>query len=348
MLRSLLLPVFLLFLSLSIIAQNGGSNTYEFLNLPASARISSLGGNQIAVRDHDANLAQDNPALLNAEMHNHLSFNHSFLFDGIQFGLANYAHHQNKLDVTFYGGIQYITYGDFNQTDEFGNELGEANASEYAFTLGAGKTVYDRLALGLNIKMISSNLADYSSLGLSTNIAATYFDTSANFTASIVFKNFGSQLTQYTTGTNEALPFEIQLGISKRLRYLPFRFSIIYQHFDRWDILYDDPNVTENNIFFNGESTTQSNSSIWFDNFFRHFIFNGEFLFGQKENFRLRFGYNHLKRKELLVNNSGGLAGFSFGIGFKVNRFKIDYGRSTYHLAGGINHLGISTNLSSF
>ncbi len=335
----------LLLISSFLLSQIGGLNTYQFLDLPASARISGLGENLIAVRDDDANLAYANPALLNASMHNHASFSHSFLFEGIQFGFANYARHIDHFDATFFGGIQYISYGDFDQTDEFGNINASFNASEYAFALGGGKTVYDRLALGLNVKVISSNLGNFQSLGLATDIGATYFDTTSNFTASIVFKNIGTQISTYTDDNQEPLPFEIQLGISKRLRYLPFRFSIVYHHFDRWDILYDDPNTEENNIFFGSETTERSDASIWFDNFSRHFIFNGEFLFGKLDNFRLRFGYNHFRRRELLVDNAGGLAGFSFGIGFKVNRFKIDYGRSTYHIAGAIDHFSISTKL---
>ena len=41
-------------------------------------------------------------------------------------------------------------------------------------------------------------------------------------------------------------------------------------------------------------------------------------------------------------------AGFNFGVGLKINRFRIDYGRSVYHLAGGANQLTISTNLMEF
>lgn len=339
----------LIFLGLfPVYSQLGGINAYEFLNLPGSARISSLGGNQIAVRDYDVNLASGNPALLNASMHNHLSFNHSFLFDGIQFGLVNYAHHVQKIDATLYGGVHYVNYGTFDETDQFGNITGEFKASDYSFVLGTGKTVYDRLAIGAHLKMVSSNLASFASLAMAADIGATYFDTTSNFTASVVFRHIGIQFSEYVEGVSEPLPFEIQIGISKKLKYLPFRFSIIYHHFDRWNILYDDPNVNENTLFFNNETSERSAESIWFDNFFRHFIFNGEFLFGQKENFKLRFGYNHLVRKELLVSNSGGLAGFSFGVGFKINRFKLDYGRYTYHLGGGINHLGITTNLSTF
>ena len=36
-------------------------------------------------------------------------------------------------------------------------------------------------------------------------------------------------------------------------------------------------------------NTERSKSSIWFDNFFRHFVFNGEFLFGKKRQLPLAF-----------------------------------------------------------
>ena len=36
------------------------------------------------------------------------------------------------------------------------------------------------------------------------------------------------------------------------------------------------------------------------------------------------------------------------GVGIKIKRFHIDYGRSIYSLAGATNHLSISTNFSEF
>lgn len=330
-------------------AQLGGLNTYEFLNLSPSARVSALGGNLITVRDDDVNLAFANPALLNAGMHQALAFNHSFHVAGISHGYAVYGHHVQQWDATLHGGIQYVSYGNFDQTDELGQVLGTFNAGEYALTLGAAKTVEERLAVGANLKVITSQLEGYSSFGLAADLAAVYFDTSRRFTATMVVRNVGRQLSTYRDENPESLPFEIQLGISKQLQYLPFRFSIIYHHFDRWNILYDDPdNQEDSNLFFGEAPTERSPTAIWFDNFFRHFIFNGEFLIGERENFRVRFGYNHFMRKELGVQGFGSMAGFSFGAGIKVNRFRIDYGRSNFHLGGGLNHFSVSTNIQEF
>jgi len=335
--------------SFSSHAQVGGENIWEFLNLSPSARVTALGGNLITVKDDDVALAFANPATLNPQMHNQLTFNHNIHFAGISNGYFGYGRHIEKLAATFHAGMQYVSYGTFDETNEFGDITGEFKASEYAFTMGAGYQLYDRLSLGANLKVITSQLETYNSLGLATDLAAFYQDSSGRFSATLLFKNVGAQLSTYENGNREPIPFEIQFGISQRLRHLPFRFSIIYRNIERWNVRYDDPNSQETTFLF-GDNTQQGDSefSEFADNLFRHFIFNGEFLFGKKENFRLRFGYNHFRKQELSVDNFRSLAGFSFGLGLKINRFRIDYGLGNYHLAGGLNHLSISTNLSEF
>ncbi|MBK8557102.1 MAG: hypothetical protein IPL65_15615 [Lewinellaceae bacterium] len=129
---------------------------------------------------------------------------------------------------------------------------------------------------------------------------------------------------------------------------MPFRFSVIAHHLTQWQIRYDDPNAQDNSVLLFGGDTQQSKGNPGIDNFFRHFIFNGEFLLGANESFRIRLGYNHLRRRELSVNNYRSLAGFSGGIGVKISKFRIDVGYAAYHLAGGVLHVGIGTNLRDF
>lgn len=346
--NSLTLLTFSFLLAGQAYAQLGGLHTYSFLNLSPSARVTALGGNLITVRDDDANLAYHNPGLLNEEMHGQLSFSHGFLIDGIQTGYFSFAHHATGWNTTLHGGIHYMRYGVFTYADEFGVEAGAFKASEYAITLGAGRQVEERLFIGANAKLITSQLESYNSLGLAADIAAVYMDTASLLTVSLVMRNVGTQLSTYRNGNREPLPYDFQAGISKRLRYLPFRFSVIYHHLHRWNLIYDDPNRTESAPLFGDTPTERSNVSIFFDNFFRHLIFNGELLIGQRESLRLRFGYNHFMRQELSVDNFRSLSGFTFGAGIRISRFRLDYGRNNYHIAGGLNHLSISTNLREF
>ncbi len=332
---------------LSLQAQTGGRAVYQFLRLAPSARITALGGNLISVRDDDVNLAYGNPALLNQGMHQALSFSHNFYPGGIQNGYAVYGHHVPKWDLTLHGGLQYVQYGDFPATDEMGVQTGEFKASEYALTVGAGKQLYERLSVGANLKFVSSQLESYNSAGFAGDLAATFFDTTSRFALSLVMRNIGGQVSAYREDNPEKLPFDMQLGLSHRLRYLPFRISIIYHDLHRWNILYDDPN-SEEPTDFSGETPEPNKGSLFVDNLFRHFIFSGELLFGKNEPVRLRVGYNHQLRQELSVVNFRSLTGFSFGVGIKINRFRIDYGRGIYHLGGGLNHFTLSTNLAEF
>ena len=338
---------FFFFLPLSLSAQIVGDNVYEFLNYSPSARVTALGEHLISVRDDDVTLAYTNPALLNPSMHTKLSFNHNFHLAGIQHSYFGYGHYLKAADLSVHGGVQFINYGDFEATDIFGNRNGTFQASEYAITVGASKELYERLSIGANLKFIGSQFESYTSLGLSGDVAGVFHDTSKQVVMTLLFKNIGTQLTTYTLDNKEALPFEVQAGISKRLAYLPFRFSVIYRYLNRWNIRYDDPNTQESSIFLDDPQTDNPNKER-LDIFFRHFVFSGEFLLGKHDNFRLRFGYNHLRRQELSVTNFRSLAGFSAGVGFKVKRFQVDFGQGFYHLAGGMQHFSISTNLSSF
>lgn len=346
--KKLVLFSFFMSFGISISAQIGGRHVYEFLNLPTSARVTALGSNLITVADGDINQGYGNPALLNPMMSGKIAFNHSFHLANIGQGSLVYGHYMKKWDVTLQGGLQYIDYGTFNATDVVGNTNGTFKASEYALMVGAGKQLYEKISVGVNLKMITSQLESYNSLGWVGDAGAVYQDTSKNLTISLVFRNMGSQFTAYNEKNYEGIPFESQIGFSKRLRYLPLRFSIIYTHLNRWNVLYDDPNA-ENDILFLGESPDTENAfGTWTDNFARHLVINGEFLFGQRDNFVLRFGYNHLRKKELSVDNFRSLAGFSMGFGIQIKRFRFDYGHAFYHLGGGSNHLTLSTSLGEF
>ncbi len=342
--------VFILLLTVQTVQAQllGGQSIFSFLQLPPSARVTALGGSLTTVMDDDGALAYQNPALLNPEQHQFVSINHSFYIDGIDHGYASYVHHIDKWETTVHGGVQYISYGEMPQTNVFFQQEGTFRAGEYAVNLGAGRQVDERLHLGANLKYVSSQFGPYSSSGLGFDLGALYKDTASMFTFALTANNFGFQFQPYEEAEKEPLPFDLQIGLSKRLRYLPFRFSIIYRYLNRWDLRYDDPNAGEDTIFLGEEPNEESDFSIFVDNLFRHFVFNGELLIGARDNFRLRFAYNHLRRQELSVNDFGSLAGFSFGVGIKVSNFRIDYGRSTYHLAGGVNHLSISTRLTEF
>jgi hypothetical protein len=337
------LSIFLSFGCLTASAQVGGRVAFPFLKHSVSARVTALGGEVIAVRDNDPALGFRNPAMLNDSMHRNISFSHEFLFGGVQNGFAGAVWNVSKWKTTFLGGVQYMNYGSIQGNDPFGNPTESFSATETAFNIGAGHQINERFSIGMNVKYIRSQLETYQSTGLATDLAAAYCDDSKRFAITLVARNLGAQLTSYNDLKNP-LPIDIQLGISKKLNRAPFRFSIIAHDLQRWNLRYDAKVNTDSNLL----GTTDAGPSGFAkntDNFFRHIIFNTELLMGKSENFRLRFGYNHQRRTELVVPNLLSYSGFSFGVGLKINRFRLDYGRGNFHLAGGSNHLTIATHL---
>jgi hypothetical protein len=326
-------------------AQLGGQSTFAFLKMPQSARVTALGGTLISVRDDDAALGLTNPAMLNRKMHQQMSFNSVFIAPEIASGYAAYAHQVGRW--TMQGGIQFLDYGKMKQTDETGTEQGSFGAQETAITVGIGRKINKYYAFGVNARFISSQIESYQSSGLAGDIALAYIDTAHGFTAGLTVRNVGAQLKPYVAGNTEDLPTEIQLGISQRLRHLPFRFSATLQHLQRWEIRYNDPFVVkEANIF--GQAQATDTSLDWLDNAARHLVVGGEFLLGKKENLRIRLGYNHLLRSELLPKDGRGFVGLSFGAGLKISKFRVEYGHQIRHFVGGSHHISIMTNLQDF
>jgi len=344
--KQILSTLILLLTGQLLFSQLGGQHSFEFLSLPSSARVTGLGGSIISVNDDDLSLALHNPAVLDSTSHNFISFNHHFHVADISNGFFNYARNLPWLGLTGHAGVQYVNYGDFTLADEIGNVSGSFDASDLALVLGVARQMNERIRLGLNLKYINSSYESYSSSGLATDLGIYYENPESKFSAGIVVQHLGVQLSSFTD-EKESLPLDVQIGVSKKLEHLPFRFSITAHNLQTLGIRYDDPNVAEVTDIF---GTVQSSSRLeeGLDNFFRHFIFSGEFLLGKKENLRLRFGYNHLRRKELKISEFQSIGGFSLGVGLKIYKFRIDYGVGYYHLGGNTNHLTITTNLQEF
>src|SRR5690606_1769758 len=117
----------------------GGARVFEFLRMPSSAQVTALGGINVSNPDANVSLAWQNPSQLRPALHNQLALGYNKYFADIANMQLQYAYHSPKLKTTFGGGVQFINYGQFVQTDIYGNENGEVKASEFAVSLSAAK-----------------------------------------------------------------------------------------------------------------------------------------------------------------------------------------------------------------
>ncbi len=334
-------------LSGSAYSQLGGNSVYEFINLPVSARVTALGGNLLSTKDNDLNVALVNPALLTDTMNNNMAISYINHFADVNYGYVAIAKNIRK-DENYSIGVQYLNYGEFIRADEIGNKLGTFTANEVSLNIAYARPFLDsNLTIGATVKTIYSGLDAYSSFGSAVDLGVIYARPLNNFSAAFLIKNIGYQWKPYVKGEREKLPFEMQIGFTKKPKHVPFRFSIVYENIEQWDLTYENPNDPSTQIDpITGENIEKGKVAILGDKLMRHIVIGGEFVLSK--NFFIRTGYNYQRRQELKIPEKRGLTGFSIGFGFRIYKFHISYGRAVYSLAGASNNFSISFDLNSF
>ena len=333
--------LFIIVIPITIFSQNGNSS-FEFVNTDFSSRSIAMGGSLISIYDNDISIAQTVPSILNNSMDNKIGFNFIDYFADIKMVSFDFSKSINNVGCVSLG-FSTINYGEFFSTNEIGEQQSTFSASDQIFSLGIGRLLMQNLSFGVNLKFLNSNYDSYSSYALSSNFSSTYFNNDKTFTTTLLLKNIGKQISSFSS-VKEDIPFEIQFGLSKKLEHLPFRYSIVLQHLNRYDISNDySLNSFTNNE--TGEIELQDESIA--KTLLRHIVIGGELnLF--KENFFVRGGFDFQRRFNLTIDSYSGMVGFSFGLGINVSKIKFSYSRSSYHLSGNLNTFSINTNLSNF
>lgn len=322
-----LLAYFLFIALLPVSGQTGGDNTYEFLNLSHSAFASATGGMTVSQTRNDLSLPYFNPALLTGAMNNDISLSFSTYFAGINYGYAAWARDMDKKG-TMAAGLSFISYGSFTEADAEGNITGTFTAAEYAFNVIWSLRIDSSFTVGVNLKPVFSHLERYFSAGLCADIGATYHNNRLLLDAGLVIRNAGFQIKTYTGEGGEPLPFEIIAGATKRLAHAPFSFSITFRHLEKPDLTFDYD--TDDDILSGGFG----------ENLMRHLIFGVEIL--PADVFWLGAGLNYQRRSEMRIEQRTGMTGFTAGFGIRTKAFELAYGRDSFHLAGGSNHVTIT------
>ena len=169
-------------------------------------------------------------------------------------------------------------------------------------------------------------------------LVVVYNDSAAKFSAGLLAKNMGFQLKKYEGSTADDLPFDIEIGLTKKLQHAPFGFSLTAHHLHQFDIRYHDTT-------FNNDNGINKKGAFFFDKLFRHFVAATHIYIGDKIDASI--GYNHLRRQELkLANGGNGVNGFSLGLGLVMPKFQVRYACSWYQNNTAYNQLGLNLKLN--
>ncbi len=329
-----------LFVYISSFSQIGGEQVYNFLNVPVSARQASLGGKALTILD-DVNQPYWNPSVINQNLDNKISINYINFLGDINYASFSYARFFSKHIGTFYANISVADYGDFLRTNTEGIILGNFKSRDLVFNIGYARNLpWTNLYAGVNLKAINSNIDNYSSLGIATDVSIIYYNHNKPFVITTVLRNYGYQINKYTD-VKEKLPMEILLGFSYDLTDIPLRWYITMDNLQKWNVSVENPSDIQNTLNSNAGSSKIS----FIGNSMRHFIVGAEFF--PKGNFNLRLGYNFRRARELRLVERRTFSGLNFGFGLKMGRYKLHYAYSKYHPSSNTSTFSLDINLDS-
>ncbi len=297
---------------------SGRAHVYDFLNVVTNPRAAGLGNAFVAMKN-DPNAFFSNPATLSTltqgdtlPVERAIGFGFTKYILDINEGYISYDQTLADSNGSIGAGVQYIDYGTFQGYDTRGLATSDFGARELALSVGYSNVAPHNVHYGVAVKFISSSLvsgssvANYSSTGIAADAGLYYEFKPALMTFGVSALNIGTQLKTYA-GVQEALPFDLTVGFSKKLERLPLTVHLSFHNLTR--------DLEGHNFFFA----------------LNDFSFGGEFAIGKI--LRLRVGYENQKRQDLKLPTGSGLAGFSLGAGIVVKRYQFDYSFNSLGLA---------------
>ena len=287
--------------------------TMNFLRLPISAHVASLGGTNVSLTDDDATLVFHNPATINFVTDKTINLNYMTYMQGCKTASASLVRGLNERSSWAVTG-QYMDYGSMKETTMYNEVLGEFSARDIALGGTFAYALTDRINGGITAKFISSTIASYNALAVGVDLGLNYCDSLGDFSVGLVARNLGGQVKAYDDEF-ERIPFDLQFSLTKRLTNSPLRFSVAL------DRLHD-----------------------WSEPIGRHLSLGADILLS--EQIYVAAGYNFRRAHEMKISDSDGSsahgAGLSLGAGIALERFKLHIGYGKYHVSASSLLLNIS------
>ena len=341
-------------------AQPASYASFSSLSQGGSARLVGLGWDALA-HPGDVSFSAFNPALLRPEHRNQIAITSQASLGGLRVGGLSYGlplparvkrpetplaqwdaqrglHGWSAPSWSAAVGVDYLQTGLLEERDAAGELLGTFRAQEVTPRLAAAAH-WKGFTAGLGTKLAMLNYGPYTAQALALDGGLLWTIDSGRTSMGIVVKNAGRSL-EYFAAEREALPLDVQLTISQKLKYAPFRWNLTYTHLQRWDMRYVDPQLVSKDPL-TGEVTVQD-ISFW-NNALRHVHPSVEAQLGGR--IFIQVGYDVRRQMEMRIPTRRSNPGLSFGLSLQTAKMSYQYGSAVYHVAGRLNQFTLIRRL---
>lgn len=299
---------------------DAGQEVFSFMNTFDSPRNAALEKSAGASISDDPTITQLNPAaIVLPKDKNHVVAFHWQTGDmADNQGSIYYTGHVN--DFIFQVSYNWLSYGNIDGYDEYGNETGKTYEPFSQLATATIAFPLKHFRFGATVKFASDNLADdtndRTALGAAFDWGISWQSQSKLFGLAFMARDFGLLLRDYVDDGDD--------------EYYPMSQTFAFAFYVRPKVL---PRLT---IFVDSDFPRYQESFL---------SLGGEYVFG--ESFFIRMGFERTwldlvrDAKELFAskdrpNEANNARMLSFGLGYKVAMFALDYGFS--YLAENMGH----------
>lgn len=303
-----------------------GSTAFNLLRLPYSPHAAALGGSNISSPDDDIMMAMHNPALLANVSDKTLGLSYmTYMSDSKIAGVAFNRMFWERSAAAI--AARYIDYGTFDGYTTDNSPTGSFNAKDIDISLIYNYLLSDRWSGGVSAKFIYSKYESFTSIALGVDLGINYYDEESDMSASLVLRSLGGQVKAFEE-KHERMPFDLQMGITKRLAHAPLRLSVTLMNLNRWS----------KEDFYNADGTEDSFGEL----LLKHAVFGADLLIGN--NFYASLGYNYRISQELSSEGTK-WDGITAGVGLTLKKIKLSASYSKLHISSSSLMFGASYTL---
>lgn len=302
--RKVVFTILSMLLAVTSPAQRESQTVYNFLRLPVSAHAAALGGENITIIEDDPTLIFHNPALISSVSDMSFNLNYMTYMEGVYTASASFVKAVNDR-ATWGVSAQFMDYGSMKETTVDNIQTGTFSAKDIMVGGSFAYALSDFVVGGVTAKFITSYIANYSSVAVGVDLGINYYSEDNGLSLSAVARNLGGQVKAYEDDF-EKIPFDLQIGASKKLRGAPLRISAAMTGLNDWE-----------------------------GRFINHFVVGADILIGSS--IYIAGGYNFRRAYEMKIPEADGEsshgAGLSLGAGLQLERFKLQLAYAKYHVS---------------
>jgi len=229
---------------------------------------------------------------------------------------------------TFGMGITFLSFGSQDRTGEYGEDLGQFNSYDMAFTLSYGTKLMNNMSAGLSARYINSHLADVGAgrekgkgVGFSFAIdGGILYDINRRATFATTVTNIGPEIAYIDADQADPLPSKLAIAMAYKIVNSPFNRLTVIGEASKLLVDLNDNVRTEIN-----EIIPHLGVEYWYSNYVG---VRGGYIYddvGSQKYFtvgaslqysNLRFDFSYVPSSDEKFNRMGNTMRFSMNVGF--------------------------------